>query len=101
MRRAPSLNSRTSRSVHIAERVRELMHSASGRYPTTEDLADQLHMSVRTLKRKLAEQGSGFRQLLNEAKRFDAVELLCEQHLSIEQIALELGYADPANFTRA
>jgi integrase len=34
------------------------MHSASGRYPTTEDLADQLHMSVRTLKRKLAEQGS-------------------------------------------
>jgi AraC-like DNA-binding protein len=86
---------------NLADRVRELMHAYTEGYPSAEDVADQLHMSIRTFKRKLAEQGTSFRTLLVEVQYFDAVELLRRRHLSLEQIAVELGYSDPANFTRA
>ncbi|MGN4070994.1 helix-turn-helix transcriptional regulator [Burkholderia gladioli] len=81
----------------LAARVRE----CHDRYPTAESVAERLHMSVRTFKRRLAEQNTGFRRLLDEAQRFDAVELLRRPDLSLERIAMELGYANPANFTRA
>jgi AraC-like DNA-binding protein len=86
---------------NLADRVRELLHVRAGRYPGADEVAEKLHMSVRTFKRKLSEQGTSFRILLEEAQRFDAVELLRRRHLTLERIAAELGYSDPANFTRA
>lgn len=70
-------------------------------YPDPDRLAEKLHMSPRTFRRKLQLQGSSYKQLLEEARHRDALRLLEKPGLEIRRIAELLGYADPANFTRA
>ncbi|MFC3892814.1 AraC family transcriptional regulator [Lentzea rhizosphaerae] len=64
-------------------------------------VAARLHLSDRTLRRHLAAEGSSFRSLVEETRRAKAVELMNLHHLSVEQAALRLGYADAATFIRA
>lgn len=63
--------------------------------------ADLIGMSNRTLQRRLAENGTSFNQLLDQT-RFDlAKQLLQDESIKVTEICYELGYANPANFTRA
>jgi AraC-like DNA-binding protein len=64
-------------------------------------IAKQMHMSVRTLKRKLEADGTSYSELLDEQRRGKAMLLLRRDDLAIEEIADRLGYSDAANFTRA
>lgn len=70
-------------------------------YPTPERIASTLHITLRTFRRRLQEQGSSYRQLLEEARQRDSRHLLEKPGLEIRRISELLGYADPANFTRA
>ncbi len=70
-------------------------------YPTPEILATELHMTPRTLRRRLAEHGYNYKQLLEESRCRDSCQLLLNSTLDIAQIGERLGYTDPANFTRA
>lgn len=88
-------------SVNLSARVREHLQTQPGHYPGVDDVAEQLNLSSRTLKRRLAQQGTSFSALLEEARQLDAIALLRKPQLSLERVATELGYADPANFTRA
>lgn len=81
--------------------VRANLNHEQGTYPDQETLAAQLHMSGRTLKRKLQQHGMSFQALLDEARRRDAMALLQNSALSIEEVATRIGYTDRANFTRA
>jgi AraC-like DNA-binding protein len=58
-------------------------------------------VSPRTLKRKLADLGTGFSELLEEQQRERALMLLRSEQLSLEDVAARVGYSDVANFTRA
>jgi AraC-like DNA-binding protein len=85
----------------IVRRVRAaLVHGARG-YPTPEALAEQLHLTARTFRRRLQEQGHHYQQLLEEARRRDSLTMLDGAELEIRRISELLGYTDPANFTRA
>jgi AraC-like DNA-binding protein len=64
------------------------------------EVARGLGMSERTLKRKLAEQGTSYSELLDRERHSQAVELL-RGAASIDDVAERLGYSDAANFTRA
>lgn len=67
-----------------------------------ERIAREIGMSSRTMRRKLAEEGSSFQQVLDECRMRQAVfEFRTRPDLSIAQIALRLGYAEHSNFTRA
>ncbi|WP_223807946.1 AraC family transcriptional regulator [Marinobacter sp. R17] len=70
-------------------------------YPSPEDLAETLHLTPRTLRRRLHEQGYSYQQLLEEARRRDSCQLLQDPELEIRRIGETLGYLNPANFTRA
>lgn len=85
----------------IVTQVRALLAEVDAGYPDLDAVARRLHLSTRTLKRRLQARGLGFQQLLDEARRRDAQRLLDDASLSIEKIAMRLGYNDPANFTRA
>lgn len=87
--------------VNLCARVRDLLGTMPGRYPTVEEVAGRLHLSTRTLKRKLEQQGTTYRTLLEEARHMDAIKLLRRPQLTLAEVAQELGYTDPANFTRA
>lgn len=71
------------------------------RRPREDWLCRRLQISRRFLQRALAAHDTTFRTLLLRALMSRAVELLQESQLSVTDIALELGYSDPAHFTRA
>lgn len=57
--------------------------------------------SVRTLQRRLAKVGVSYRELVDQARFEASVPLLSETGMKLTDIAFDLGYADPAHFTRA
>jgi AraC-like DNA-binding protein len=83
----------------VASRVRAAL-LASGDTDLT-DLARQLRLSPRTLKRRLAEHGTTFSTIRDDVRRHRALLLLDNRTLSISEIAAKLGYSELPNFTRA
>lgn len=82
--------------------VRHLQNSAKGRaLPTQEEVARRFHLSSRTLKRRLQEDGTSFRELLEQEQKQRASQLLLETDLDISEIAYQLGYRDVGNFSTA
>ncbi|MEM8649990.1 MAG: helix-turn-helix domain-containing protein [Pseudomonadota bacterium] len=64
-------------------------------------IANMIGLSERTLRRKLAEDGVSYRDLLDDCRHAMAVNLLRRKDLSLVDIGLLLGYADQAVFSRA
>lgn len=81
--------------------VRSVLRNSQGGYPDLEKVAARLHMSSRTLKRKLKEHSTSFHELLEAARKAESIRLLRTTSLTVEQIAERLGYSDPSNFCRA
>ena len=73
---------------------------ASGE-PTAEFVAQRLALSPRTLSRRLADEGMTFPNLLASLRRRLAQQYIKEPGLSMEQIALLLGYTEVASFSHA
>jgi AraC-like DNA-binding protein len=69
--------------------------------PTIVELARTLKLSPRTLKRRLAEDGTTYSKLRDDQRRQRALLLLDDRSLSISEVATRLGYTELPNFTRA
>ncbi len=65
------------------------------------EVAARLAVSERTLRRRLAESGSSFRDLRDEVRCALAEELLADGALPVAAIAVRLGYAESASFIHA
>jgi AraC-like DNA-binding protein len=81
--------------------VRSKLFRESGRFPTLPDIAADLDLHPRTLRRQLADEGTSFRALLNEARSTLAVDLLCNVGLTVEEVSKRLGYTDTSTFCHA
>ncbi|MDR3417490.1 MAG: AraC family transcriptional regulator [Nevskia sp.] len=86
---------------NLVDRVRAELRSHERGFPDLDQVAARLHLSSRTLKRKLQASGTSFQVLLNEVKRQEALHLMQHSGLKLHEIAARLGYDDPACFTRA
>jgi AraC-like DNA-binding protein len=73
----------------------------AGQRPGIQDLAKELHLSTRTLQRRLTEQGITFQRLLEEARHELARHYLLHSSLELNQTAYLLGYEDANSFFRA
>ncbi len=69
--------------------------------PTLETVARTLALSPRTLHRRLADKKLVFKGLLQQTRLQLARQYLDEQHLTLSEIALLLGYSEQSAFTRA
>jgi AraC-like DNA-binding protein len=87
-------------SIAIRTRVKitELLPSGS---VTEEKIASLLNLSVRSMQRKLKEEGASFKELLNQTRQELADQYIENSWLSINEITYLLGFSDPANFSRA
>lgn len=85
----------------FVRQVRHLIHEEGVGFRSVEAVADALHMSERTLKRQLAQEGTTFSDILEDIRRQMAMRLLDANGKSTERIAEDLGYSDVANFNRA
>ena len=95
------LMQRNERRRGITALVRTKLFRDSGRFPTLPDVAAELDVHPRTLRRRLAEEGTSFRALLNEARSTVAVDLLHNVGLTVEEASTRLGYTEVSTFSHA
>ena len=69
--------------------------------PDQETIANDLAMSVRTLHRRLKEEGTTFNELLTQLRQSLAQRMLSDGNRSISEVAFNLGYSDHSAFSRA
>ncbi len=78
-----------------------LLNTQEPPLPKLSDIAKQMHVSERTLNRRLLAENTSFRQLKSDVTHQWARQYLSDSNLSVEAIASLLGYQDTANFRRA
>lgn len=85
----------------VADCVRQQILGALGLTASLEDVASSLSLSSRTLRRKLDQEKTSFRALLEEERKQMAFQLLTSSDMKIDDLAAHLGYTDTRSFTRA
>jgi AraC-like DNA-binding protein len=84
------------------ERVRAtIQKKLAGRRPKMHDIARELHISPRTLQRRLQDANYSFQQILEEARHQLARHYLTSSLLELNETAYLLGYEDSGSFIRA
>jgi AraC-like DNA-binding protein len=87
---------------NFVERVRiAIQQKLTGQRPTIDDIAGALHISSRTLQRRLQDEGSSFQRVLEEARHQLARHYLNNSVLELNEAAYLLGYEDSNSFVRA
>lgn len=69
--------------------------------PSLEEVAESLRMSTPTLRRRLREEGTTYRDLTRRLRHDVVLSKLADPHLSVGEIAHIAGFADAGNLTRA
>ena len=94
-----ALSARADRA--LAPQIRHWLASLpAGDTPRLVDAAHACGLGPRTLMRRLQAEGASFQGLLDAHRQAQTLRLLRETRLSVEDIATQLGYADPSNFSR-
>ena len=91
-----------SRLTSMTERTREALgHVLIAAPPSVDRIARVLGLSRRTLNRRLAQEGSSVKALLEDARGALARQLLEETRMPVSEIAVALNYTTPSAFSRA
>jgi len=69
--------------------------------PLIEQVASYFNMSSRNLRRRLKEENSSYQAIKDTLRKNQAIKLLNNKDLAINQVAREVGFNEPAGFTRA
>lgn len=80
---------------------RTIQDKLAGHRPSIDVVSQALHMSPRTLQRRLKESGSNFQRVLDEARHQMARYYLSNSALELNEAAYLLGFEDPNSFGRA
>src|SRR5690606_24017498 len=81
--------------------VRTEIARHEGSLPSLEDVAQRLQVTSRTLRRRLQERGTSYRQLCQEHQLQLALELLMDRRQPIARVASRCGFRDAASFREA
>jgi len=85
----------------VARCQSQLLEQLSSGAVTEESMASQLHMSRRTLQRKLADADLTYKQLVDDTRRDLAMRHLDDSSYSITDVTFLLGFSQQSAFTRA
>lgn len=90
---------------HLTRSWREMtlfnLAKTGAKEATKERIAQQLHVSPRTLQRRLSEEETNFKSLLDLFKKEQALKRIQGSNLAFKSIAAELGFAESSTFYRA
>lgn len=101
--RATSLLAQLPRRGEDLDLVREYITEQlrHGRHPTLAGAAKRMGTSTRTLQRTLRAAEMSYDALLDETRQRLSMEYLGDDRLTIGEVAVVLGYSEPATFYRA
>ena len=86
----------------FTELVRDaIQQRLTGHRPNIEDIARDLHLSARTMQRRLQDVGSSYQRVLDEARHQMARYYLGNSVLELNEAAYLLGYDNANSFVRA
>lgn len=91
---------------HVSNTFTELVRDAiqlrlTGHRPNIDDIARDLHVSARTMQRRLQDVGSSYQRVLDEARHQMARYYLGNSVLELNEAAYLLGYDNANSFVRA
>jgi AraC-like DNA-binding protein len=86
--------------VGVAGQVRSRILHDPAKFPSMQTIAAELHLDPRTLRRRLTEEGTSYRELIADVRRTQAEQMLAG-NVPVETVARHLGYAETASFTHA
>ncbi|HEY6561304.1 MAG TPA: AraC family transcriptional regulator ligand-binding domain-containing protein [Polyangiaceae bacterium] len=101
--RLDSLLARLSAPRALNHDVRQMLKQLLRRQapPAVADVARELHVSQRTLARKLEREGTSFTQELDGARRELALSFMLDSEISLTELAFRLGFSHTESFHRA
>lgn len=88
----------TSTGIRVKTKITELLPTGN---VTEEKIASVLNVSLRTMQRKLKEENTSFKNILNTTRQELADHYMELSRMSLNEITYLLGFSDPANFSRA
>jgi AraC-like DNA-binding protein len=88
----------TRREPTVATRVRDLVRTDCARGWSSGEIAGTLGMSEATLRRRLRETGQSVTAMIADARMASALGILQTSAMSIDRVALEVGYASASKF---
>lgn len=94
------LNIEQNHDFHLPVK-RSIINMMNPDLPTIDQVASNLNMSVRTLQRKLKDEGHNFKDIIENLRKDFALEYLRDPQLQISDVAYMLHYSDPSAFIRS
>lgn len=96
------LEQRRPQTMSLQEQVfRAIVCRLTGGVPRLSEVASELAMSERTLSRRLADDGTSYRALVDSTRVALATALLDDPGLSLTEISFLLGFTDQSTFSHA
>jgi len=89
---------RDSITMQVRSRIVERLHDGT---PNQGNIAESLHISLRSLQRMLNKEETNFKTLLETTRQELALHYIRETHRTLGEITYLLGFSEPSNFTRA
>ena len=89
------------RHESLSNELRQLLLKSPGNLPDAATAAARMRLGERTLRRRLADEGTTFQSILDEVRCRIATDYLTTTHLSMQEIAELLGFSEATNFRRA
>jgi AraC-like DNA-binding protein len=87
--------------TELVERVRQALPRRDGGYRSLEEVAAALHVSPRTLKRRLGSENASFSDLLDRERKKAAVAMLSNPRIGLDVVAHRLDYSSVSTLIRA
>lgn len=96
-----SLRLRLDKDSAVVAHVKQAILRHTGDYPSLDQIAAQLDMSSRTLRRRLSQQNTSYQQIISEARRNVALQLLQASRIPVQDVAYACGFSEVQNFSSA
>ena len=93
------LHDRLQNRIGVAGKVRAFLLPTLGRHTSLDDVATHLGIPERTLRRKLRDEDTSFRDLLDQLRAEVATKYLRDTQMTIDDIAHALGFSETAEFS--
>ncbi len=90
-----------SQRYDLCYQIQKMLLASPSRIPPLPEVASRLHLSPRTLRRKLEAVGSSYNLILEDVRKKLAIRYLLDTPLTTEAISEKLSYSDAANFRHA
>lgn len=86
----------------LAERIRQHLRShLDDELPSLEQMAQLLRLTPQTLRRRLRDEGRGYQSIKDSLRRDAAIGMLERPGMTLQDVALRLGFSEPSTFHRA